>query len=270
MILRSKHLLIVGASSGLGLELARNLARRNCFLTLFSRKARTLKDDQELAPFAANLSLISGDVRKPDDIERLAKTLETAAQPLDGIIYATGVSRPDFVETPDTERAIDTIRINLEGPIRVFYRLLPLLLNRPGTFLAGFTSMAGDRGMPRAHTYSASKAGFDRYLESLRIDLFDRGIHVFTIVPGYVDTPMSLQNRFPMPGIWSPGKAAEHLVHAMEQERLVIRFPWYHSLGMRLLGLLPNRWYWWLMSRQRTMVKIDPHPGDEFSWPSES
>lgn len=269
MRLHGKHVLIVGASMGLGKGLSLALLSRDCRLTLFARSIETLGQEPAVLAAGDRVRLIPGDLCRPADIETLGRAVEQGP-PLDGLIVTAGVSRPDLVEALDVERAIDTITVNLEGPVRVIYRVLPLLMARPGSFLAGFTSMAGDRGMPRGHAYSAAKAGLDRFLDSLRIDLYDRDVRVFTVVPGYVDTPMAAQNRFPMPGMWPLEKASEYLVRCFERERLVIRFPWYHSLGMRLLTALPARVYWWLMNRQRTQVKIAPRPEDRFTWPCDS
>jgi len=263
-----RRILIVGGSSGIGLALAKALDRQGSHLILYSRHVDRLRADTH-GTFADRHTLVTGDLRHPEDLNRLDAAIANAGGLLDGIIFSAGVSRPDDIDALDLERALDTIRLNLEAPFRVFYRYLPQLLKRPGSFLAGFTSMAGDRGMPKGHAYSAAKAGFDRLLESLRIDLLDRGITVYTIVPGYVDTPMSAQNRFPMPGIWPPERAAEHILQAMSRGKQVIRFPWYHSLGMRLLCALPDRLYWWLMHRQRSQIKIDPHPDEPLRWPSE-
>lgn len=264
-----RRILVVGASGGLGLALAAALDRRGSRLVLFSRHLDRIKTGEE-GGLAGRHQLVAGDLRQPADLEKLDAAIVDHGGELDGIIFAAGVSRPDLIESLDLERALDTLQVNLEAPFRVFYRYLPRLLQRPGSFLAGITSMAGDRGMPRGHAYSASKAGFDRLLESLRIDLLDRDLRVFTIVPGYVETLMSSQNRFPMLGMWPAQKAADHILHAMEKNRLVIRFPWYHSLGMRLLCLLPDRLYWWLMNRQRSQVKIMPHPDEHFTWDHES
>lgn len=269
MRLEGCHLLIAGASHGLGRELAIQLAGRNCRLTLFARGIEALREDPRLAPhLGTRINLVAGDVCDPAAMERLAGAVKDAGPdaPLDGVICTVGVSRPDLIEDLDVERTIDTLRTNLEGPLRLFYRFLPDLMARPGSFIAGFTSMAGDRGMPRGHGYCASKAGLDRLLDCLRIDLWDRGVRVYTVVPGYIETPMTAQNRFPMPGIWPLERGARFLIDQFERERLIIRFPWYHSLGMRLLGLLPNRLYWWLANRQRPQVKIHPQSSDRFSW----
>jgi NAD(P)-dependent dehydrogenase (short-subunit alcohol dehydrogenase family) len=140
---------------------------------------------------------------------------------------------------------------------------------RRAAFLAAFTSMAADRGFPRGHAYCASKAALDRFLECLRIDLWQSGVQVFTIVPGYVETPMTGQNLFPMPGIWPVGKAVRHFLQRMERGDPVIRFPWYHSLGMRLLAWIPDRLYCWLAAQNRSQVRIRPQPKDRFTWPTD-
>ncbi|NLI77271.1 MAG: SDR family NAD(P)-dependent oxidoreductase [Candidatus Riflebacteria bacterium] len=213
---------------------------------------------------------VAGDVCQAGDVSRLGAVLRERAADLSGVFYCVGVSRPDFVEALDVERAVDTVRVNFEGALRVFYEVLPLVRAQAGGgFLAGFTSMAADRGFPRGHSYCAAKAALDRLLESLRIDLYETSVKIFTIVPGYVETPMSAQNRFPMPGIWPVGKGVTHILRRLEREEQVIRFPWYHSWGMALLGLLPNRLYWWLASRQRGQVRIEPQAGDRFQWNAE-
>ncbi|MBF0548286.1 MAG: SDR family NAD(P)-dependent oxidoreductase [Candidatus Riflebacteria bacterium] len=265
MKLKNKTIILVGASKGIGRELAFQLAERGNSLILFSRHIKSLQDDPRYKQLPHPPRLFPGDVKNQADIDFLAAQIGDSEQ-LDGVIYCAGVSRPDFVESPEIERAVDTIQVNLEGAIRVIYRFLPKLMACPGSFIAGFTSMAGDRGMPRGHTYSASKAGFDRFLDSLRIDLLDKRINVFTIIPGYVESPMSDQNKFPMPGRWPAPKAASFLINQLEKECLIIRFPWYHALGMAIMGLIPNFLYWRIMNQNSREVKIIPQSDDHYKW----
>ncbi|MBF0410502.1 MAG: SDR family NAD(P)-dependent oxidoreductase [Candidatus Riflebacteria bacterium] len=270
MKLREKRILVVGVSRGIGKELALQLGELDNRLVLFSRNVDELCKDTRFQKLKHPPLLCRGDIRNTNDIESLVKSISDAdASGIDGVIICTGVSRPDYIDNPDPERAIDNIRVNLEGPLRVIYMLLPLILRRRGSFIAAFTSMAGDRGMPIGHSYSASKAGLDRLLDSLRIDLYDRNVSVYTIVPGYVKTPMSDQNHFPMPGIWPVEKAGRHIIKLMEKERLIIRFPWYHDLGMKILGLLPNFVYWRLMNYSKKDIKIVPQADDKFQWKNE-
>jgi NAD(P)-dependent dehydrogenase (short-subunit alcohol dehydrogenase family) len=266
MKLSGKRILIVGATSGIGRELAQQLLERDNILLCFSRNVETLAAALPAAQATGHLRLHQGDVRSPDDIARLLETVRRELRPLDGIIYASGVSRPDFVENIHVERLLDTFRVNLEGALRVYYGLLPDLIDRPDTFLVGFSSMAADRGVPRGHAYSASKAALARILESLRIDLWDRQTRVFTVIPGYIETPMTRQNRFPMPGILPAATAARRIIRGMERNEWTIRFPWYHSLPMLLLQFLPDSLYCTLMNHQKKQVHMDPRPDEPFPW----
>jgi NAD(P)-dependent dehydrogenase (short-subunit alcohol dehydrogenase family) len=267
MKLTAKRILIVGATSGIGLELTSQLLDRECTIYAFSRSANRLLDRFPEFAKAGRLQGWSGDLRRKADIRNLYEEFRNGSIIPDGIICAAGVSRPDFVDRPDIPRSLDTIRTNLLGPIRLIYEFLPLLLDRAEpTFIAGFTGMVADRGVPRAHALSAAKAGLDRFLESLRIDLYDRQVRVFTVVPGFVKTPMSDQNHFPMPGQWAVEKSVQHILRSIEREIPVIRFPWYHSLGMVLMQLIPPSWYAALMNRYTSRVIITPHPNDEFRW----
>lgn len=268
MKLTQRTLLVVGATSGMGRELVRQLLQRENRVIAFSRRAGALAEDPDFRGIG-RLHLHSGDVRCPEDIARLGEFLRRESPDLDGVFYCAGVSRPDFVEAPDLARTLDTIRVNFEGAVRLIDLTLPLLQRRPCAVVAGFSSMAAVRGMPRGGAYCASKAALDRYLDCLRIDLYGSGIRVITIAPGYVETPMSAQNRFPMPGIWPVERGVRHVLACIEAGHDIIRFPWYHAWGMTLLSWLPDRVYWWLAHRYRTQVRIQPQAHDEFQWPVE-
>jgi short-subunit dehydrogenase len=268
MKLENRLVLVAGAGKGIGKELALQLAEKNNRLILFSRSVSGLADEPRFRRLPQKPLLHPGDIRNPADIEALARSLPEGTG-IDGIIVCSGVSRPDFVEAPDINRAVDTLRTNLEGPMRFIYTFLPSLLNRPQAFIAGFTSMAGDRGMPRGHAYSASKAGLDRFLDSLRIDLLDLGISVFTIAPGYVESDMTRQNQFPMHRIMPTAKAARHIITCFESGKRIIRLPWYHALGMKLLNWIPDILYWPLMNSLKRRIKINPQADDQFQWKNE-
>ncbi|MBI3038617.1 SDR family NAD(P)-dependent oxidoreductase [bacterium] len=266
MNLHDKTILLVGATSGIGRELVNQLSEKNCRLILFSRRVEKLKDELQHLLQTHRAILVPGDVRKPADIENLVGLIKKESLSLDGIIYSAGVSRPDYIDSLDLIRSLDTYKINFEGALRIFYQFLPDLMEKGGTFLAGFTSMAADRGMPKTHSYCASKAALDRLLECLRIDLLDRGVQVFTVAPGYVVTPMSSQNEWPMPGIWPVRFAVAHILTEIENCNFVIRFPWYHSWLMKLATLIPDQFFWKIMNKKRDLVKIKPRSDDEFSW----
>ncbi|MNM98350.1 N-acylmannosamine 1-dehydrogenase [compost metagenome] len=96
--------------------------------------------------------------------------------------------------------------------------------------------------LPRAGAYGASKAAVRYLIESLRIDLVNEGIDVTLISPGFVDTPLTRRNDFPMPQIWSAERAARHIAVRLPKRPLEINFPGVFTMVLRLLGAMPVRW----------------------------
>ena len=115
--------------------------------------------------------------------------------------------------------------------------------------LVGIASVAGFRGLPGAGAYSASKAAVISYLESLRVELRDSGVRVITICPGYIKTPMTDINPYPMPFIMSPDAAARHIAHIIARSKSYAVIPWQMGWVGLLLKLLPNWMYDFLFSK---------------------
>ena len=116
---------------------------------------------------------------------------------------------------------------------------------KPSENLVGIASVAGYRGLPGAAAYSASKAAAISYLESLRVELRGSGINVVTICPGYIITPMTANNPYPMPFILSAEAAAQRIVSIIDSGKTFAVFPWQMTVVARLLRVLPN----WLYDR---------------------
>jgi short-subunit dehydrogenase len=109
--------------------------------------------------------------------------------------------------------------------------------------LVGIASLAGIRGLPGAEAYCASKAAAISYLESLRLELRDSGVKVVTVSPGYIRTPMTAANRFPMPFMISADAAARTIARVVAQGRRHAVLPWQMALVARILRVLPNALY---------------------------
>lgn len=109
--------------------------------------------------------------------------------------------------------------------------------------LAGIASVAGFRGLPGASAYSASKAAAISYLESLRVELHGSGVRVVTICPGYIKTPMTDVNPYPMPFILDADEAAKRMARVIERGCSFAVVPWQMALVGRMLKLLPNWLY---------------------------
>jgi short-subunit dehydrogenase len=132
---------------------------------------------------------------------------------------------------------------NVLGMVHTFQPFLPALIAKKRGKLVGVASVAGFRGLPGAGAYSASKAAAISYLESLRVELAGSGVEVITLCPGYIATPMTERNPYPMPFLLSADDAARLMVRAVRRGRRFYVFPWQMAWAGRLLRALPRPLY---------------------------
>src|SRR4029077_1102634 len=137
------------------------------------------------------------------------------------------------------------IRVNLFGVIYAIEGVLPEMLKRGTGHLSAVSSLAAYKGYPGESGYCASKAAVNVYMEGLRIQLRKRGIAVTTICPGFVRTPMTDVNPFPMPWLMEADRAAGLMVRAIRRKKKVYNFPWQTTLLMKITRWMPD----WLVAR---------------------
>ena len=135
------------------------------------------------------------------------------------------------------------IRVNVLGMMYLFDAVIPGMVERRSGQFAGIASIAGLRGLPVTSVYSASKAAMQAFLEGTRIELAPYGIAVSTVNPGFIATPMTEKNRFPMPLLMQAGEAAALIADGLERRARVIEFPRPMSLLMRTMRLVPDAIY---------------------------
>ncbi|MCL6096997.1 MAG: SDR family NAD(P)-dependent oxidoreductase, partial [Bacteroidetes bacterium] len=140
----------------------------------------------------------------------------------------------------------NTFGVNVLGIIYWIEQLLPEFLQRKNGTIVGVSSLADNRGYSCSGFYCASKAAVTNYLEGLCVELKPHGIKVVTVKPGFVKTPMTDQNKFKMPMLMSPEKAASKILTGIKKEKRVIQFPLPMVLLTRIVGLIPGRLYEWL------------------------
>jgi NAD(P)-dependent dehydrogenase (short-subunit alcohol dehydrogenase family) len=159
----------------------------------------------------------------------------------DIVIANAGVSVGTLTEfADDAEVFRDTLETNVIGIVHTFHPFLaPMREAKRGAFV-GIASVAGFRGLPGAAAYSASKAAAIRYLESLRVELHGSGVRVLTICPGFIDTPMTKKNPYPMPFIIDADDAARRIARAIDAGRSFSVIPWQMAIVGKILNLLPN------------------------------
>jgi NAD(P)-dependent dehydrogenase (short-subunit alcohol dehydrogenase family) len=233
---------ITGASSGLGLALARRYASLGATLGLVARRLDALEAFSKNA--AVPCTLYVADVRDAAALRHAADDFVSKHGVPDIVIANAGVSigtaSDRSVDLPMLSKVIDT---NLVGVANTFQPFLASMREARSGVLAAIASVAGYRGLPGAGAYSASKAGVIAYAESTRVELHGTGVRVSTICPGYIATAMTARNPYPMPFILSADEAASRIVRAIARKRSYAVIPWQMALIACVLRVLPNVLY---------------------------
>ncbi|MEX8518791.1 MAG: SDR family oxidoreductase [Leptothrix sp. (in: b-proteobacteria)] len=236
---------ITGASSGIGQALAAQYAQAGWRLALVARRSEVVQAwAQALALPAERLRIYAADVQQPDSIIAAAERCLAELGLPEVVIAAAGISIGiDTAERADLEVLRDTFATNNLGLAATFHPFVtPMRVARRGT-LVGIASVAAIRGLPGHGAYCASKAAVVSYCESLRVELRPYGVRVVTILPGFIDTPMTRGNPYPMPFLMPVDQFAAAALRAISRgvRRRVI--PWPMGWVAGLLRLLPGAVY---------------------------
>lgn len=236
-----KSILITGASSGIGAALARLYAAPGITLTLGGRDARRLNEVAgECRDMGAAVDAASVDVTDSEATARWVTAADDAA-PLDLVIANAGVSGGTLGgESLDQATAI--FATNLDGVIHTVHPAADRMCARRSGQIAIMSSLASFRGLPGAPAYSASKAAVRSYGEALRGNLHRHNVGVTVICPGFVRTPLTDVNRFPMPLLMEAERAAWLIRRGLARNRARIAFPLRLYALAWLLGALPPSW----------------------------
>lgn len=233
---------ITGASSGIGRALAARYARAGWRLALLARRTDLIDawvHAQGLDP--QRVCVLGADVSDPDAMCAAARMcLDRMGLP-DVVIANAGISvGMDTAERADLDVLRDTLAVNNIGLAATFHPFLAAMRQRRRGTLVGIASVAAVRGVPGHGAYCASKAAVVAYCESLRGECRPHGVRVVTLLPGYVATPLTARNRYPMPFLLDADTFAERAWHAIQagSSRRVI--PWQMAFIARLLQVLPD------------------------------
>jgi short-subunit dehydrogenase len=235
---------ITGASSGIGRALAAEYARRGAILGLVARRADALADFRQSQPDRP-VSIYPADVRDAQALALAARAFIAEHGLPDIVIANAGVSRGTLTGKGDLDAFRDIMDTNYFGMVATFEPFVGAMrAARRGT-LVGIASVAGVRGIPGSGAYSASKAAALAYLESLRVEMRPAGVRVVTIAPGYIRTPMTARNPYPMPFLMDADRFAAKTAGAIANGRAFAVFPWPMRIVAALLRMLPR----WLYDR---------------------
>lgn len=235
-----RTILITGASSGLGEALAVAYAANGRVLALTGRNARRLDDvARHCTHLGAEVEAVTLDVTNRGAMAEWIGEVDRRWH-VDLAIANAGVSGgPGPVEQEDPGQVRRIFDINLTGVLNTVEPLIGPMTQRGAGQIALMSSLAGYRGMPGAPAYSASKAAVKAYGEALRPQLAKQGVRVNVVCPGFVRTPMTDRNPFPMPMLMQPDAAAARIVAGLAYDRPRIAFPLPLAYASWLLALLP-------------------------------
>jgi len=239
---------VTGAGKGIGRELAKRLSEDGWTVAV---SARTEEDLRCLALDCRADSIHSF----PLDVADIAATVETVAriaadlgQP-DLVVFNAGTHIPISAEDFSVEAFRSLVETNLMGPVNGLSQILPQMIARRSGHIAVVASLAGYRGLPTSVAYGATKAGLINMCEALKPELAQCGVRLTLINPGFVKTPLTDRNEFPMPDLISVEKAAAHILRGLAADAFEIAFPWRFAFLMKLLRVLPDRLFFALTRR---------------------
>ena len=242
---------ITGASTGIGRGVALRMARDGWTVVASARRGElleTLADEAQALP--GRIVPAPCDITDLDAVKAVVCSAEAEHGPIALAMLNAGTFKPESARKLDSRVFADVIDLNLNGTIRCLEAVLPGMIERKRGQIAIVSSVAGYRGLPSSLSYGASKAALINLCEALRFDLRRLGITVQVINPGFVRTPLTDKNTFPMPFLVELDAAADKIVRGLGRGAFEIAFPLPMVLMLKTLRLLPYWLYFPLVGRR--------------------
>ena len=229
-----KNVLITGASSGIGLELAKQYVQKGYNTYVCARNITTL--NELYLEHSSHLNVYSLDVTQKNDVQKYVSSLPN----IDIAILNAGTCEYVDLDTFNSELFERVFSVNIMGVVHCIEHLLPKM--PPHSQIVFVSSLARQLPFTRAQAYGSSKAALHYLARSLEVDLHDRGILVQTVSPGFVKTPLTDKNDFPMPFLITPERAAKEIISGINKRKNDISFPKRLSWTLKFMALLPQSW----------------------------
>lgn len=243
---RGKRVWVIGASTGIGAACGQLLADVGARVAFSARSSDKLRAAAGQAPNALAVAL---DVTDRASVGAACERIVAEWGGVDLVLVVAGGYNEMRADTFDLAAANAMIDLNLRGVFTCLDVVLPLLLGQGHGGIGVVASVAGYSGLPKALVYGPTKAALINLSESLFLDLRPRGIGVYLINPGFVDTPLTANNDFKMPALMTAESAAGAMVDGIERGHFHIHFPKRFSNWLRLARLLPYRMYFALIHK---------------------
>ena len=248
-----KIIWITGASSGIGKALAIKFAEKGWIVAASARRENLLED---LNKFNPNIYSFPLDVTEIENCKLVANKIIEKFGGIDICVFGTGMHDPKSEKRFNLNKIREIMEVNYFGTMNSINSIYEYFSEKKNGQISIISSVAGYRGLPAAGAYCASKAALTSYAESLNFDMQMKNVKVSLISPGFIKTPMTDQNDFPMPMIKSPEFAANEIFKGLtEKKSFEIHFPKAFTYFLKFLQILPSSIYFKLVSKG--MKKID-------------
>jgi short-subunit dehydrogenase len=224
---------VTGASSGIGGEIARQLAEQGVKVAATARHLPAI-------PAHPNISQFPADVTDEQALKLVVQDIEQRLGPIGLAIFSAGAYEPFRLETFSTQSFTHINSVNYLGTVHALGAVLPSMLQAKAGRIAIVASVAGYQGLPKASYYGPTKAALINLAETLWLELRGHGIGVSVVNPGFVATPMTKANDFPMPFLMTPERAAALTIKGLKAGRFEIAYPFPFVMILKALQKLPQ------------------------------
>lgn len=250
---KRKSVFLTGASSGIGAEMAIQMARKSAVLGLLARRESELeKVAGAVREAGSEARVFPADVTDAAAVRAAADEFRNEFGTVDIMIANAGIGGNNSeTQMVGPEAVAKVININLLGAVNSVAAVLPEMLERGSGHLVAVSSLAGYRGLPKSAAYSGSKAGMTAFFESLRVDFGPDGIDVSIIAPGFIKTPLTSGRKNKLPFLLETEDGAARIVRAIERKKKFYAFPWQLATIVRLSSILPPSLYDRIAGRAR-------------------
>ena len=243
----SKNIWITGASSGIGKALAIKFVNEGWQVAASARRENLL---QELNSKNSNIHSFPLDIKDESESKKVFQDIVEKFKTLDICVFCTGIHDPESEKKLSNEKIREIMETNFFGTVNCILAVNKFFRDKQSGHISIVSSVAGYRGLPAASAYCASKAALISLAESLYFDFKRFNVRVSVVSPGFIKTPMTDKNKFPMPMIKSPEYAAEKMFIGLTKKNVFeIHFPITLTLIMKLLKIMPN-WLYLLVARK--------------------
>lgn len=240
---------VTGASSGIGRAACLELARRGYLVAATARRLEDLETlAREAETFRGRIIAHPGDVTDGEAMAAVVRAIEIAHGPIALAFLNAGVAPYTRAGALDVAAFEQALSVNVMGVVHGLAPLLEAMAPRGRGQIAVNASIAGYGGLPKAAAYGASKAAAIHLCEALKFDCDRLGITIQVVNPGFIDTPLTRKNDFPMPYLMSMDDAARRLCDGFERGGFEINFPRRLAWILKAINLLPYRLYFPLIA----------------------